>query len=141
MSTSVSPISSKSDGKEILFTWKFKDFIEVLSNYVRSPEFAALFDVRGILALRRTSKAISKIFNKEYIRMVIRLGNLEEPLRLCFWAHNAPWLEYLLCARRIERDLRVKLSIASVFDTVYDKLLEGIGEKNVEMEEYDLADY
>lgn len=95
MSTSVSPISSKSDGKEILFTWKFKDFIEVLSNYVRSPEFAALLDVRTVLALRRTSKAVGRIFNKEYVRTVIRLGNLEESLRLSFWAHNAPWLEYL----------------------------------------------
>ena len=87
-------LQQNKSNKHEFFAWKFKDFLELIRNYIKSPDFASLLEVKTVLKLRLVCKTTYKLFNDEYLRLVIHLGNLEANLRLSFWACNAPWQKY-----------------------------------------------
>ena len=71
-----------------------KGFINSLEDYVRSPDFAAFFEVKDILSLGQVCKSFRKVFGPEYVSLVIRLGNLEDCFRYLFWIHQVPYIKY-----------------------------------------------
>lgn len=81
------------DAGEDDFKWNMKDFIEVIRHYVRSPVFAGLFTVRTAIALGQVCRSFRTLFDGEFVKMVICLGNLDESLRFRFWYLKASWDE------------------------------------------------
>jgi len=75
-------------------TLSLKDFFEIMHSYIISPEFALFLDVKTIISLSRVCRNFHNIFTSEYLKMVIKLGNLNENLKIQFFVHFAPWIEY-----------------------------------------------
>ena len=65
-----------------------------MKDYVKSVEFSSLFEIKDVINLQRVCKSFHQLFGREYLKFVIRLGNLETDLRYNFWIHNAPYSEY-----------------------------------------------
>ncbi len=76
------------------FKWNIKDIFELLQDHLRSPDFAALLDVRTVISLGLVCRTFHQIFDRSYLQLVIRLGNLEPALRWLYWMHMAPCAEY-----------------------------------------------
>ncbi len=74
-------------------TWNIKDLFDLLEEHLHSPNFAALLSVRQVMALGQVCKSFRKIFNSQYVRLVIRLGNLDPDLRYLFWIGQAPYIK------------------------------------------------
>ena len=107
-----------------------KGLFELLEEYVKSPDFASFLEVKDVIALGQVCKSFRKLFNQEYVSLVIRLGNLEAPFRYLFWINKAPYIKYSFtyCWLRItnsysiERRWRKQFSMNSIMDNVYERL-------------------
>jgi len=67
---------------------------EQLTEYIKSPDFASFLEIKDVLALSQVCKLFRKIFDKDYISLLIRLGNLETQFRYLFWVHQVPCAAY-----------------------------------------------
>jgi len=70
-----------------------ESFIMKMKEYIKSAEFAVLLEVKDVIVLGQVNRTFSRIFNKKYIDLVVRLGNLEQKYRYLFWIHKIPYLE------------------------------------------------
>eukprot|EP00826_Nyctotherus_ovalis_P029347 TRINITY_DN2316_c0_g1_i14.p4 TRINITY_DN2316_c0_g1~~TRINITY_DN2316_c0_g1_i14.p4 ORF type:complete len:121 (+),score=29.70 TRINITY_DN2316_c0_g1_i14:100-462(+) len=76
---------------------QIKDILELLQPHFESISFASLLTAKDVLALSFVCKSFRKIFNGSYLRLVVRLGNLDAELRHLFWIHCAPYARYSFC--------------------------------------------
>ncbi len=67
-----------------------------LGALIDSPDFAALLDVRTVLSLAQVSRIFRQVFGPRYLRLVVRLGNLNPELRRSYWTHVAMGEEYAI---------------------------------------------
>lgn len=65
----------------------FKKFIASLreTGLVDDPAFLAWFTVQDVLLLRQVSKECSQVLSESTILNLIRLGNLNDHIRINFW--------------------------------------------------------
>ena len=76
--------------------WQIKDILELLQPLFQSISFASFLTAKDVLSLCLVCKGFKKIFNSDYLRLVIRLGNLDPELRQFFWIYHAPYARYFL---------------------------------------------
>ncbi len=74
--------------------WQIKDLLELMHDYFKSPAFAALLTVKDVLSLGAVCKGFRKIFDKDYVKLVVRLGGLDGEIRYLFWIYQAPYARY-----------------------------------------------
>ena len=86
----------------ITFAWNLKDILELLRDYIKSPAFASLFDVRTVISLSSVCRSFHEIFNKAYLQLVIRLGNLDSSIRWQLWTYKVPCAKYEFINMQIE---------------------------------------
>ena len=67
--------------------------LEEIKEYIKSPNFALLLELKEVIALGRTCKYFNTIFNRNYINLIVRLGNLDSNLRYLFWIHKIPYVK------------------------------------------------
>ena len=89
-------MKNNSNENIISFKWNLKDFIDLIQIHVKSQRFASLFDIKTVLTIRLVCRNFSIIFDRSYLEMVIRLGNLENSLRTQFWFNKLHCKEYIL---------------------------------------------
>jgi len=70
------------------FKWNIKDFIELIRNYIRSPAFAGLLTVKMVITLGQVCRSFRNLFDQNYVKMVVCMGNLNTCLRFKFWCKN-----------------------------------------------------
>jgi hypothetical protein len=68
-----------------------KDLLELLENHFKSPSFASFLTATDVLALGKVCKSFRKVFDQEYLWLVIRLGNMNSHIRCLFWRRQAPY--------------------------------------------------
>ena len=82
---------SNSEHSQSIVHWQIRDIIEVLQPQFSSVSFASLLTVKDVIAMSSVCKGFRKIFNKNYLRLVIQLGNMNADIRYLFWIHKAPY--------------------------------------------------
>jgi len=85
---------TNSENSQTQLGWHIKDLFDLLHEYLESINFASLFTVKDAISIGLTCKTFHKIFNKEYIILVAKLGNLDPDLRYLFWIYQAPYSKY-----------------------------------------------
>ncbi len=90
----ITSFEKTSETSQCVLNWSVKDIFDLLAEELRSPSLAALWEVRDILNLTRVCRSFHRIFNKAYLALVVRLGNLEPSLRYLFWISQAPYMKY-----------------------------------------------
>ena len=65
-----------------------------LGDYVHSYDFVSLYETSDVLTMGLVCRGLHAIFDQEYVRRVIRLGNLEAGRRYLFWIYEAPYIKY-----------------------------------------------
>lgn len=73
-----------------------KDLLELLESHFKSPSFASFLTAGDVLALGAVCKSFRKVFDSDYFRLVVRLGNMSFHIRYLFWIHHAPYAAYCL---------------------------------------------
>ena len=89
----ITSFEKTSETSQCVFGWNVKDIFELLTETLQSPSCVALFDVREVLSLSLVCRSFHRIFNKDYLALVIRLGNLDPSLRYLFWISQAPYMK------------------------------------------------
>ncbi len=112
----ISSFEKGSEPSQSALAWNIRDLFDLLEEYLRSPSFASLLSARQTIALGQVCRSFRRIFNLRFLRLVVRMGNLEPELRCLFWIRQAPYIN-------TERQCRASLSLDSVFDSAYSKLL------------------
>jgi len=109
-----------------------KDLLELLETHFKSLSFASFLTATDVLALSKVCKSFYKVFNQEYLWLVIRLGNMNPHIRYLFWIRQAPYARYLCSlAFSIERKFRKSLGLPTIFDDVYQRIREEAGKSLV----------
>jgi hypothetical protein len=71
--------------------WQIKDILELLQPVFESISLASLLTAKDVLSLCLVCKGFRKVFNSDYLRLVIHLGNLDPELRHFFWIYHTPY--------------------------------------------------
>ena len=87
---------TNSEPSQISLGWHIKDIIEIMEDHFKQAAFASLLTVKDVLSIGSVCKTFRKVFNKEYLNLVVRLGNLNSDIRYLFWIHQAPYAKYAL---------------------------------------------
>ncbi len=77
--------------------------LRLLGVYVHSYDFVGLFEVKDVLTLGLVCRGLRGLFSKEFVRQVIRVGNLEPGLRYLFWINQAPYIKYVRHLKIVSR--------------------------------------
>ena len=92
----------------------FVQFVKIYPS-IDEISFIGFFTVIDVMALRLLCKDCASVFNEDLQQQVIRLGNLDNAIRLNFWVIQAPFFE-------IENELKKLLNLGSIFANVYEHL-------------------
>jgi len=82
----------------------------------------SFFDTNDFMILTRLSRSMRWHFNQQELNKLIRIGNLNEELRVKFWISKAPYFNY-------EEEIWQKLKIHD-FQT-YKHLIDHIKQENI----------
>lgn len=74
-------------------------------------------NVSDVLKLQRCSRALYRIFGQDQLKRLVRIGNLDDDLRVQFWIHQAPFFSY-------QNEVRDKIGETDFFVNVYEKILD-----------------
>ena len=88
--------NTNSEQSQIGIDCTIKDLLELLEDYFKSYEFASFLTAIDVISLSSVCKSFRKIFNRDYLQLVIKLGNLNNEIRYLFWIHQAPYARYIL---------------------------------------------
>lgn len=73
-------------------------------------------EVSDAIKLQKCSRALWRVFSQEQVRRLVRVGSLDEGLRVKFWIHHSPFFSYQNQVREITGE-------ADFFANVYECIL------------------
>ncbi|CDW79154.1 rab gtpase-activating protein 1-isoform 10-like isoform x1 [Stylonychia lemnae] len=92
----------------------FLNFIKLYPN-IEELSFIGFYTALDIMTIRLLCRDCALIFNEDLQFNMIRIGNLDDQIRINFWLLQAPFFD-------IENELKKLLNLGSIFANVYEHL-------------------